>query len=155
MLWRTVSPPFPWRHTDEARQLHDAVSSAVGVTASNHQITVLGHNQKKSLGLTFEAFEIHLHTLQDIAPVHRTDDNLWLCTVTERLAENRVPVVLEHVKRSVHYLMLRGDVGHKLTFPLVDSEIFSVRVEEKRDENELYKLLIQKMPIDNDGELVF
>ena len=27
--------------------------------------------------------------------------------------------------------------------------------EEKRDENELYKLLIQKMPIDNDGELVF
>ena len=27
--------------------------------------------------------------------------------------------------------------------------------EEKRDENELYKLLIQKMPIDNDGHLVF
>jgi len=27
--------------------------------------------------------------------------------------------------------------------------------EEKRDENELYKLLIQRMPIDNDGELVF
>ena len=27
--------------------------------------------------------------------------------------------------------------------------------EEKRDENELYKLLIQKMPIDNNGELVF
>ena len=27
--------------------------------------------------------------------------------------------------------------------------------EEKRDENELYKLLIQKMPIDKDGELVF
>lgn len=27
--------------------------------------------------------------------------------------------------------------------------------EEKRDENELYKLLIQEMPIDNNGELVF
>jgi len=27
--------------------------------------------------------------------------------------------------------------------------------EEKRDENELYKLLIQKMPIDSNGELVF
>jgi hypothetical protein len=27
--------------------------------------------------------------------------------------------------------------------------------EEKRDENELYKLLIQKMPIDSDGNLVF
>ena len=27
--------------------------------------------------------------------------------------------------------------------------------EEKRDENELYKLLIQRMPIDKDGELVF
>jgi hypothetical protein len=27
--------------------------------------------------------------------------------------------------------------------------------EEKRDENELYKLLIQKMPLDKDGELVF
>jgi hypothetical protein len=27
--------------------------------------------------------------------------------------------------------------------------------EEKRDENELYKLLIQRMPIDNNGELVF
>ena len=27
--------------------------------------------------------------------------------------------------------------------------------EEKRDENELYKLLIQRMPIDNQGELVF
>lgn len=27
--------------------------------------------------------------------------------------------------------------------------------EEKRDENELYKLLIQRMPIDNDGHLVF
>ena len=27
--------------------------------------------------------------------------------------------------------------------------------EEKRDENELYKLLIQQMPIDKDGELVF
>ena len=27
--------------------------------------------------------------------------------------------------------------------------------EEKRDENELYKLLIQKMPIDKDGELIF
>lgn len=27
--------------------------------------------------------------------------------------------------------------------------------EEKRDENELYKLLIQQMPIDNNGELVF
>ena len=27
--------------------------------------------------------------------------------------------------------------------------------EEKRDENELYKLLIQKMPIDKDGQLVF
>ena len=27
--------------------------------------------------------------------------------------------------------------------------------EEQRDENELYKLLIQKMPIDNNGELVF
>lgn len=27
--------------------------------------------------------------------------------------------------------------------------------EEKRDENELYKLLIQKMPLDNNGELVF
>ncbi len=27
--------------------------------------------------------------------------------------------------------------------------------EEKRDENELYKLLIQKMPVDKDGELVF
>jgi len=27
--------------------------------------------------------------------------------------------------------------------------------EEKRDENELYKLLIQKMPIDSKGELVF
>jgi hypothetical protein len=31
----------------------------------------------------------------------------------------------------------------------------AVEREEKRDENELYKLLIQKMPIDNDGELVF
>ena len=27
--------------------------------------------------------------------------------------------------------------------------------EERRDENELYKLLIQRLPIDNDGELVF
>lgn len=27
--------------------------------------------------------------------------------------------------------------------------------EEKRDENELYKLLVQRMPIDNNGELVF
>ena len=27
--------------------------------------------------------------------------------------------------------------------------------EEKHDENELYKLLIQRMPIDSDGELVF
>jgi len=27
--------------------------------------------------------------------------------------------------------------------------------EEKRDENELYKLLIQRMPIDNNGHLVF
>ena len=27
--------------------------------------------------------------------------------------------------------------------------------EEKRDENELYKLLIQRMPIDSDGHLVF
>ena len=27
--------------------------------------------------------------------------------------------------------------------------------EETRDENELYKLLIQRMPIDNDGHLVF
>lgn len=31
----------------------------------------------------------------------------------------------------------------------------AVKREEKRDENELYKLLIQKMPIDKDGELVF
>ena len=31
----------------------------------------------------------------------------------------------------------------------------AIKREEKRDENELYKLLIQKMPIDNDGELVF
>ena len=31
----------------------------------------------------------------------------------------------------------------------------SIAREEKRDENELYKLLIQKMPIDNDGHLVF
>lgn len=31
----------------------------------------------------------------------------------------------------------------------------AVEREEKRDENELYKLLIQRMPIDNDGELVF
>ena len=31
----------------------------------------------------------------------------------------------------------------------------AVRREEKRDENELYKLLIQRMPIDNNGELVF
>lgn len=31
----------------------------------------------------------------------------------------------------------------------------AVKREEKRDENELYKLLIQKMPIDNQGELVF
>lgn len=31
----------------------------------------------------------------------------------------------------------------------------AVNREEKRDENELYKLLIQKMPIDNKGELVF
>ena len=31
----------------------------------------------------------------------------------------------------------------------------AVKREEKRDENELYKLLIQKMPIDNKGELVF
>lgn len=31
----------------------------------------------------------------------------------------------------------------------------AVSREEKRDENELYKLLIQKMPIDKDGELVF
>ena len=31
----------------------------------------------------------------------------------------------------------------------------AVNREEKRDENELYKLLIQKMPIDKDGELVF
>jgi len=27
--------------------------------------------------------------------------------------------------------------------------------EEQRDENELYKLLIQQMPIDSNGELVF
>ena len=31
----------------------------------------------------------------------------------------------------------------------------AVKREEKRDENELHKLLIQRMPIDNDGELVF
>lgn len=31
----------------------------------------------------------------------------------------------------------------------------AVKREEKRDENELYKLLIQKMPIDNQGQLVF
>lgn len=31
----------------------------------------------------------------------------------------------------------------------------AIKREEKRDENELYKLLIQKMPIDNKGELVF
>jgi hypothetical protein len=31
----------------------------------------------------------------------------------------------------------------------------AVAREEKRDENELYKLLIQKMPTDKDGELVF
>jgi len=31
----------------------------------------------------------------------------------------------------------------------------AVSREEKRDENELYKLLIQKMPIDSNGELVF
>lgn len=31
----------------------------------------------------------------------------------------------------------------------------AVEREEKRDENELYKLLIQKMPVDKDGELVF
>lgn len=31
----------------------------------------------------------------------------------------------------------------------------AIKREEKRDENELYKLLIQRMPIDKDGELVF
>ncbi len=31
----------------------------------------------------------------------------------------------------------------------------AVKREEKRDDNELYKLLIQRMPIDNKGELVF
>jgi len=31
----------------------------------------------------------------------------------------------------------------------------AIKREEKRDENELYKLLIQKMPIDKDGEPVF
>ena len=31
----------------------------------------------------------------------------------------------------------------------------AVKREEQRDENELYKLLIQRMPIDNNGELVF
>jgi len=31
----------------------------------------------------------------------------------------------------------------------------AVAREEKRDENELHKLLIERMPIDNDGELVF
>lgn len=31
----------------------------------------------------------------------------------------------------------------------------AIEREERRDENELYKLLIQRMPIDNDGELVF
>lgn len=31
----------------------------------------------------------------------------------------------------------------------------AIKREEKRDENELYKLLIQHMPIDNSGELVF
>jgi len=31
----------------------------------------------------------------------------------------------------------------------------AVAREEKRDENELYKLLIQRMPIDSDGHLVF
>lgn len=31
----------------------------------------------------------------------------------------------------------------------------AVKREEKRDENELYKLLIERMPISNDGELVF
>ena len=31
----------------------------------------------------------------------------------------------------------------------------AVKREEKRDENELYKILIQKMPIDKNGELVF
>lgn len=31
----------------------------------------------------------------------------------------------------------------------------AIKREDKRDENELYKLLIQRMPIDNSGELVF
>ena len=31
----------------------------------------------------------------------------------------------------------------------------AVKREEKRDENELYKLLIQRMPVDSDGHLVF
>jgi hypothetical protein len=31
----------------------------------------------------------------------------------------------------------------------------AINREEKRDENELYKLLIQRMPISNNGELVF
>ena len=37
---------------------------------------------------------------------------------------------------------------------LLEAETATER-EKKRDENELYKLLIQKMPIDNDGNLVF
>ena len=31
----------------------------------------------------------------------------------------------------------------------------AIEREEKRDENELYKLLIQRMPVDSDGHLVF
>lgn len=39
--------------------------------------------------------------------------------------------------------------------PDLRKEKNAVGREEKRDENELYKLLIQRMPIDNNGELVF
>jgi hypothetical protein len=39
--------------------------------------------------------------------------------------------------------------------PDLRKEKDAVGREEKRDENELYKLLIQRMPIDNNGELVF
>lgn len=41
------------------------------------------------------------------------------------------------------------------SIPELKKQDDAVKREEKRDENELYKLLIQRMPIDNKGELVF
>ena len=41
------------------------------------------------------------------------------------------------------------------TIPLLKKLDDAINREEKRDENELYKLLIQRMPLDKNGELIF